>query len=382
MSTVYIMIENGPSGGPALFADPVDEIIAETPAQVAGAFAAMEQAQAAGRWLAGYAAYELGYALEPKLADLHQRGRTPLLHFAVFEGPDEAGAQRFLRRAAEEAAEAGLSDLHIQWDQARYAGAFDQVMGHIHAGDFYQANLTMTLSMRRRGTAAGLYGALAARQAVGFGAYVETEAVTLLSRSPELFFDIDHARNVEALPMKGTAPRGLTAEDDAALAQALGDDVKNRAENLMIVDLLRNDLARVSEVGSVHVPDLFQVQSYATVHQMVSRIRARLRADVSLRDLFEGLFPCGSITGAPKIAAMQAIRRLEAGPRDGYCGAIGWLAPDGRARFNVAIRTLCLYGREEVVLNVGGGVVADSRAEAEYEEALWKARFATTLLRD
>jgi para-aminobenzoate synthetase component 1 len=223
---------------------------------------------------------------------------------------------------------------------------------------------------------------VAQRQAVGYGAFVQMDEVTLLSRSPELFFSIDRDRNVETMPMKGTAPRGVTDVEDKALAAELAADAKNRAENLMIVDLLRNDLARVSEVGSVRVPDLFQMQSFATVHQMVSRITSRLRPDVSLLDLFEGLFPCGSITGAPKIAAMQAIRRLEPGPRDAYCGAIGWLAPDGRALFNVAIRTLCLYENDEVVLNVGGGVVADSRADAEYEEALWKARFATSILKD
>lgn len=382
MFTPYVMIENGPLGQPALFAEPVGEIIAYTPDQVPAAFAAMEAAQSAGHWLAGYASYELGYALEPTLAPLFRKGRLPLLHFGVFEGPDVLGAGRFQAQAAGEAYSAGLSELKLHWDQARYAAAFDEVMAHIQAGDFYQANLTMPISMRMHGTAAGLYGALAAQQVVGHGAFVEMGDVRLLSRSPELFFNIDGDRNVETMPMKGTAPRGATVAEDEALAAALAVDVKNRAENLMIVDLLRNDLARVSEVGSVWVPDLFQVQSYATVHQMVSRITSRLRVDVSVRDLFEGLFPCGSITGAPKIAAMQAIRRLEAGPRDAYCGAIGWMAPDGRARFNVAIRTLCLYADDEVVLNVGGGVVADSRADAEYEEALWKARFATCLLTD
>ena len=182
--------------------------------------------------------------------------------------------------------------------------------------------------------------------------------------------------------MKGTAPRGETPVEDARLKAALATDEKNRAENLMIVDLLRNDLGRVSEIGSVHVPDLFAVETYATLHQMVSRIRGRLLPRIGLAEIFEALFPCGSITGAPKIAAMQAIRRLEPGPREAYCGAIGWAAPDGRARFNVAIRTLSLYGPEEVVLNVGGGVVADSTADGEYEEALWKARFATDLLED
>jgi para-aminobenzoate synthetase component 1 len=147
----------------------------------------------------------------------------------------------------------------------------------------------------------------------------------------------------------------------------------------MIVDLLRNDISRVAELGTVHVPKLFAVESYQTVHQMVSCVAARLRPGAGIGDVFASLFPCGSVTGAPKIAAMRAIQDVEIGPREAYCGAIGWLAPDGRARFNVAIRTLAYYGDDEVVLNVGGGVVADSTADSEYEEALWKTRFAIGL---
>lgn len=176
--------------------------------------------------------------------------------------------------------------------------------------------------------------------------------------------------------MKGTAARNTDPVRDRHAAQALAQDVKNRAENLMIVDLLRNDIGRVAEVGSVRVPALYAVETYATVHQMVSRVTGRLRPGIELGALFQALFPCGSITGAPKVRAMEIIRALEAGPRDAYCGTIGWAAPDGRASFSVAIRTLTLYPGGEAVLNVGGGIVADSTADAEYEEALWKARFA------
>jgi para-aminobenzoate synthetase component 1 len=176
--------------------------------------------------------------------------------------------------------------------------------------------------------------------------------------------------------MKGTAPRSADPAEDAALAAGLARDEKNRAENLMIVDLLRNDVSRIAEIGSVAVPELFGIETYATVHQMVSRITGRVLPGARLGGILSALFPCGSVTGAPKVRAMQIIRELEPWPRGAYCGAIGWMAPDGRAAFNVAIRTLALHPDGRAVLSVGGGVVADSAASSEYEEALWKARFA------
>jgi len=171
-------------------------------------------------------------------------------------------------------------------------------------------------------------------------------------------------------------PRHPDPAQDAALAASLKNSAKNRAENIMIVDLLRNDIGRLCEPGSVQVPELFNVQSYATVHQMISRVQGQSRPGLSLHDLFGALFPCGSVTGAPKIRAMEIIRELEPAPRGVYCGSIGWIAPDGSAELNVAIRTLSLFDNGEVLMNVGGGVVYDSTAAAEYEEALWKARFA------
>ncbi len=172
-----------------------------------------------------------------------------------------------------------------------------------------------------------------------------------------------------------TMPRGATPEEDERNRQFLLNDPKNQAENRMIVDLLRNDISRISEVGTLDVPELFRVESYPTVHQMVSRIRARLLPGSTLLEILAALFPCGSVTGAPKISAMKILRSLEVAPRDVYCGAIGWVAPDGRMRFNVAIRTISLYPGGEAVFNVGGGVVFDSTAEAEYQECLLKARF-------
>ena len=375
-----ILFDRGPDPGPALFRRPSAIVEAWTPEQVAPAFARLERALADGLWIAGAASYELGYALEPSLTPLTPPDRrAPLLRFGLFAAPEPADAMLALAEAEAEAA--CLSDATPLTARAAYDAAFAEAMAEIRDGGFYQVNLTQALRLRRRGSALGLYGALRRRQRVEHGALVALGEPILLSRSPELFFEIDHDRLIETRPMKGTAPRGATAEQDAALASALAQDEKNRAENLMIVDLLRNDLSRVCEIGSVVVPDLFRVETYETVHQMISRIQGRLSPGVGLTRVFEALFPCGSITGAPKIAAMRAIRRLEPGPREAYCGAIGWAAPDGRMRFNVAIRTLSLYGAEEAVLNVGGGIVADSTAEGEYEESLWKARFAASLRR-
>jgi para-aminobenzoate synthetase component 1 len=266
------------------------------------------------------------------------------------------------------------------WDARRYAEAFRTVHDYICAGDIYQANVTFPIRMRATGTPQALYAALSRVQPVRHGALIEAEGLpAILSRSPELFFRTDASGGIETRPMKGTQPRSTDAMEDARRRFFLQSDEKNRAENLMIVDLLRNDISRVSVPGSVRVPELFSVESYETVHQMTSLIAADLAPGMALSDILRALFPCGSITGAPKLRAMQILADLEGAARDIYCGSIGWAAPDGRAEFNVAIRTLLLE-QGQATLNVGGGVVYDSTAEGEYEEALWKARFARALM--
>ena len=371
-----ILFDQGPSGAPALFAGPRALILAETPDEVPGALAELEAARAAGNWLAGYASYELGYALEPGLAALMPADRRcPLLAFGVFSDPLDGNAM--LEQAAREAGQVGLSDPVPLWSSAQYGAAFDRIAAHIAAGDCYQVNLTMPMRAVMTGTPLGLYGALRQVQPVRHGAYVDLgTGPVVLSRSPELFFRLSSDGAVETRPMKGTAQRDKDPDRDAALRSALLASAKNRAENLMIVDLLRNDISRFCEVGSVRVPDLFYIETYATLHQMVSRVVGQRRADTGIDQILRALFPCGSITGAPKIAAMRIIRALEPGPRGVYCGGIGWIAPDGAAEFNVAIRTLSVFPGGEVVLNVGGGIVHDSTAADEYEEALWKARFS------
>ncbi|MEO3427581.1 aminodeoxychorismate synthase component I [Pelagibius sp. CAU 1746] len=373
----FVLFDAGPADRPALFAEPRRLIVAWSAAEVPAALAALRQARDDGLWLAGACSYELGYLLEPKLAPLlPEARRQPLLCFGIFDGPDEQTAETLLTTARREEADARLSAPQPKWSQAEYLAAFDRVAAYIAAGDIYQANLTFPMSARYEGTPLGLYAALSRLQPVRHGALVALGAgPLLLSRSPELFFRVDAEGKIETRPMKGTTPRGRTPEEDRALADFLRSDPKNRAENLMIVDLLRNDIGRVARIGSVEVPELFTVEDYATVHQMTSLVRARLNEGIGLPELLQALFPCGSVTGAPKVRAMEILRELEPQARDAYCGAVGWAAPDGSAAFNVAIRTLSLFDDGAVTLNVGGGVVYDSTGPAEYEEALWKARF-------
>ncbi|GAB4386523.1 aminodeoxychorismate synthase component I [Albidovulum sp.] len=371
-----ILIEDGPDHRPVAFGAPRRLIRADRAAEVDAALEAIDRAVAAGHWLAGFASYELGYALEPRLTALMPPDRRlPLLAFGVHDGPEPAAA--LLARAAAEREGVRLFPARPDWSAATHAAAVERVLAFIAAGDIYQANLTMMMRSRRAGSALGLHAALAAIQPVRHGALVALEGLpALVSRSPELFFATDRDGAIVTRPMKGTAPRASNPAHDAALRLELRKSIKNRAENLMIVDLLRNDISRICTTGSVKVPELFAIESYRTVHQMVSRVTGRLRPATPPSAIFRALFPCGSITGAPKIRAMEIIREIEGGPRGAYCGAIGWIAPDGAASFNVAIRTLTLYGEDEVEFGVGGGIVADSTPAGEYEEALWKARFA------
>ena len=377
-----ILCENGPDAAPVLFDQALKTVVVWKPADLKPALVRLDYARAAGHWIAGYVAYEAGYALEPKLANLMPDGREgPLLAFGVYEGPSDAGA--VMDRARAEARDVIMGEPTPKISRAAYDTAFAKVAAYITAGDCYQINLTFPMQAQlTRGTALGLYGALRARQRVGHGVFCDLgQGPVVVSRSPELFFTVDAAGQISARPMKGTAPRDPDPERDAAVAAALQASEKDRAENLMIVDLLRNDISRLSEVGSVKVPELFKVEPFATVHQMSSRVVGKLLGKPGLRDLLAALFPCGSITGAPKIRAMEIIREVEPHARGAYCGAMGWMAPDGRASFNVAIRTLRLFDGGRVAMNVGGGVVHDSTAAGDWEEALWKARFAEGLAR-
>lgn len=369
-----VVLDDAKDGECLVFADPVRTIRADAADEVPAALVALQTALDAGSHVAGYFSYELGYLLEPRLEPLLPEERTvPLLWFGVFDAPP----RRVTGPAVDDLwgdGRAYAGPVTFDWTESMYRTRFDRVEEAIAAGDTYQVNLSMRGRFRATGDPRALYRDLRRQAGTAHGAYVDDGERQLLSLSPELFFEIDDDRHIRTLPMKGTAPRGTDAASDTALRDTLAGNAKDRAENLMIVDLLRNDLGRVAETGSVRVSELFAVDTYPTVHQMTSTVSARLREPSRVASLLHALFPCGSITGAPKVRAMEIIRDVESSPRGVYCGAIGYFAPDGVARFNVAIRTITLAdGHGE--LGVGGGIVSDSRAEAEYAECLLKARY-------
>ncbi len=372
----YVLFRDDTTGQVMLFSDPSEIIIARTRAEFIAGLARMEEAKAAGKWLAGYMAYEAGYLFEEKLETLLPEGReTPLLAFGIFDAPE---ADTHPLAQPKQRSENGefLSEPTAGWDFATYKERFERLHWHLRQGDCYQANLTMPITARWDGDPRAAFWSLISRQPVKYGALVDLGGPILLSRSPELFFRTDEEGWIETHPMKGTARRGADDAEDAAIIAAMREDIKTQAENRMIVDLLRNDISRITEVGTLDVPKLFDIETYPTVHQMVSHVQAKLLPDLTIRDIFAALFPCGSITGAPKLSAMQILHALEDTPRDAYCGAIGMIAPSGAMRFSVAIRTISLFPNGKAVFNVGGGIVFDSTAEAEYEECLLKARFA------
>jgi len=374
LNAPYIRFRDDFSGDEVLFDQPRKIIVAQTVEEFFPALEAAQHAHVSGKWLAGYFSYEAGYLLEPKLAPIiPKQRRTPLMMMGVFDGP----AERPLSQDRRPLTNGPIFGVKTTWSFDDYRRRFERLHQHLRQGDCYQANLTFPVEAKWTGDSLSAFDALAARQAVKYGALVDLGGPVILSRSPELFFDIDGEGWIETHPMKGTAPRGKTPEEDEELKHFLANDPKNQAENRMIVDLLRNDISLISEVGTLDVPELFGIESFATVHQMVSKVRAKLLPGLTIRQIFSALFPCGSITGAPKIRAMEILRELESAPRDAYCGAIGWIEPGGRMRFNVAIRTITLFPDGEAVYNVGGGVVFDSTAEEEYAECLLKARYAT-----
>jgi para-aminobenzoate synthetase / 4-amino-4-deoxychorismate lyase len=359
---------------------PAGVLEARRPDEVLSVLAAAEQAAARGLWVAGFVAYDAAPGLDRAL-EVHPRARDafaelPLAWFAMFEGREETVLP-------EPAADARASD---GWTptmpRGDYDAAIDRIHRHIADGDTYQVNLTLALRAQVEGDARGLYRDLAYAQRGAYASYLDTGRYRILSASPELFFRIDGDRIVSK-PMKGTAPRGRWLEEDEAIRDRLAGSVKDRAENAMIVDLLRNDIGRVARRGSVRWSDVFAVERYATVWQLTSTVDADLLPDASVTDVFAALFPCGSVTGAPKVSTMRIIAALERNARGLYCGTVGYLAPvgsiDPRARFNVAIRTVVQdVSSGAATYGVGGGITWDSKAAAEYDETVAKAQVLTT----
>ena len=347
---------------------------ASTAADVKGLVEPLQRETARGHYVAGYLSYEAGYPFVD--LDVPDRAEAPLAWFGVYDAPRrlapadvETGLRTLDARPAVEDVRLGVSESdHIEDVRA--------VRRHIGKGNVYQINYTAPLRFRLEGDPRSLYRRLRARQRVPYAAYLHCGDRQILSLSPELFLRREGDR-VITRPMKGTIRRGRTLDEDQALQDELAADPKNRAENLMIVDLLRNDLSVCCRPGSVTVPSLYETEPYQSVTQMTSTVEGQLREDAGLADLLRALFPCGSITGAPKRRAMRIIRALERAPRGVYCGAIGMAGPDGTAVFNVPIRTAVVEG-DAGTMGIGSGIVWDSDPADEYDECALKGAFLTT----
>ena len=339
-----------------------------------------------GYFLAGWLAYEFGYALEPALAPLLARlGDMPLAHLGVYPAPliiahaspgQDTPPLPFADCAGQPQPPHQITNLRPTLSQNDYCAVLTRIKDYIEAGDTYQVNYTIKLLFDFTGSPESLYRELRSNQPVSYGAYLDLGGSRILSFSPELFFR-KSARHCQVRPMKGTMPRGRTPREDQQFAAALQKDAKNRSENVMIVDLLRNDLGRLSTMGGVEINSLFTVETYATLHQMTSTITGRVCDHVGLAELFKALFPCGSVTGAPKIRTMEIIHELEREPRGVYTGGIGYISPTGDAVFSVPIRTIVLTG-DRGEMGIGSGIVHDSSPEAEWQECLLKGKFLTT----
>ncbi|MFD2093795.1 aminodeoxychorismate synthase component I [Blastococcus deserti] len=350
-------------------------LVADRPAEVVEVLAEVQRATDAGSWAFGYVAYEAAAGLDPGVA-VHppDPDGPPLAWFGLCDEPTTVPTLD----AADPAAvpDAYEADWAAAWVAEEHAADVARIRDRIAAGDTYQCNLTVRMRGRFEGDAVALYRDLALGQGGACNAYLDLGRFVVASASPELFFE-RRGDDVLLRPMKGTSRRGRFPAEDRELARRLRASAKERAENVMIVDLMRNDVARVAEVGSVAVPALFSVERYGTVLQLTSDVTARLRPGTGLVELFRALFPCGSVTGAPKPSSMGIIRDLEPTPRGVYCGAVGLVGPPGapvRARFNVAIRTVVLdRATGTAVYGTGGGITWGSDAAAEHAEVLVKA---------
>ena len=396
-SPATVLLENSnPAAGEQLsrlFCSPLRVLAVNEPAQLAELFAEIESAVAAGHHVAGFFTYECGICFEPKAAIRPTRAGQPLAWFGVYrrnhlfdhrtgvfphgEPPELA---RFRGANLESKPDAQpLLETRLDIAGEEYAARIAAIHEWIRAGDIYQLNFTFPLRVRALGGPAALYAELRRRQPVEFGALLHwLPGRHIFSFSPELFFRIEEeggGRRITTRPMKGTAPRGRTTAEDRRIAEWLRSDPKNRSENVMIVDLLRNDLGRLCAFGSVRTEDLFAVERYRTLWQMTSTVTGRLRPECGYRQIFRALFPSGSVTGAPKVRAMQLLGKIEQKPRGVYTGAIGFFSRE-RTVFNVAIRTLELEGQCGT-MGVGSGIVIDSVAAEEFRECQLKAAFLT-----
>jgi para-aminobenzoate synthetase / 4-amino-4-deoxychorismate lyase len=349
---------------PLTFSDPHKVIIAHTIEEVLPSFQMIQDAIDDGYYAAGFLSYESASAFDPAYR-VKEEHSMPLLWFGIFSEPQHMSLSS-----------TGTYSL-TKWNSSvsmdEYRESIMSIKQSIENGDTYQTNYTIRLNSQFHGDDIALFQKLKKAQASNYCAYINTGKHSILSASPELFFRLE-GDQVTARPMKGTIERGKSFAEDEANASWLYQSEKNRAENVMIVDLLRNDLGILAEPGTVHVPKLFEIEQYPTVHQMTSTIAAKISENIQLVDIFKALFPCGSITGAPKISTMEIISNLEKSPREVYCGAIGYITPNQEAIFNVPIRTVVVDQKTgKATYGVGGGITWDSTAEGEYHEVLAKA---------
>ncbi|MBI4429646.1 MAG: aminodeoxychorismate synthase component I [Ignavibacteriales bacterium] len=366
-----------------IFVDPVDVICASTVEMTEPSLRRVDEALADGYYVAGYMAYEAGAAFEKSLPS-RPGSRTPCLWFGVYGAPlvydhrkkKFSGPKRFLAGASGEyTSPATISGVHPSIPESEYIDFVRRIKHYIREGDTYQVNFTFQLKFGFSGNPTGLYCRIRNAQRVPYSAFLGLEGSTLLSFSPELFFRIK-GNAITLKPMKGTAARGRNLKEDAIQVELLDHSAKNQAENLMIVDLLRNDVGKIAQTGTVNVERFFEIEKYDTVFQATSTIRAKLQNGWRAGDTLRSLFPSGSVTGAPKIRTMQIIHELEQEPRGIYTGAIGFFSPKKEAVFNVAIRTLALDDRTKTgEMGIGSGIVHDSTPEEEYQECLLKAKF-------
>jgi len=362
-----------------IFDDPLEIISASHPADVANALTKIEQKLAQGYHVAGWISYEAGLCFEGKLKNLlPQELNTPLIYMGVYERCrtlDSQSADHYWSTYDDKSAYE-LSNLKLSQDRESYERAFNKIQNYLEAGDIYQVNYTQKAVFDFQGCAEALYATLRGAQAVEYAAFIDCDELKVLSLSPELFIS-KSGDQLTAKPMKGTCKRGRTVAEDDERSEGLRSSEKERAENLMIVDLLRNDLSKVAQNGSVNVSKLYNVEKYRTLFTMTSTIEAKMSEKHSAFDVMMSIFPCGSVTGAPKIRAQEIISELEDTQRGIYTGAIGYIGPDGDMCFSVPIRTITIKEEGRGEMGIGGAIVADSKAHSEYDECLLKARFLT-----
>jgi para-aminobenzoate synthetase / 4-amino-4-deoxychorismate lyase len=350
------------------FSGKVEEVIATQPEQVMPALRKIEERVAGGLHAAGFLSYEAAGSINGDLTT-SAAGELPLLWFGIYK-------ERSSETSPPSDGTFSASDWQPSWSEERFSSAVAAIRDLIAAGDCYQVNLTMRLRFSFAGCPRSFFASMRRSQPTPYNCYLELDRYRVVSASPELFFSLAEGV-LTTRPMKGTAGRGRSPEEDEALKTRLRESPKELAENLMIVDLLRNDMGIVSETGSVQVASLFDVETYPTVHQMTSTIQSRVGEGSSFTEVLRALYPCGSVTGAPKRRSMEIIAAIEQEPRGVYTGCIGYLSPGGEVRFSVAIRTALLdleTGRGEI--GIGSGITFDSVAVDEYRECLDKGRFA------